>query len=146
MDQLRSRRGKRTRGHAVVEVALLSPWIFFLLAGALDMGFYSYALIATQNAARVAAEYTSKSTLTAGDNLSACQYALDEMSSLSNVKNLSSCGGTPLTVTATQVTGPDLAPATSVSVTYQTAFLIPIPGLAGRLTITRTVKMRLQTS
>ena len=68
------------------------------------------------------------------------------MSSLANVKNLSSCGGAPLTVTATQVTGPDGAAAASVSVTYKTAFLIPIPGVTGQLTITRTVEMRLQTS
>jgi Flp pilus assembly protein TadG len=146
MDQLKDRRRRRTRGHAVMEVALLSPWIFFLLAGALDMGFYSYALIATQNAARVAAEYTSKSTATASDSASACQYALDEMGSLANVQGLSSCNSAPLTVTATKVTGPDGAWASSVSVTYRTAFLIPIPGVTGQLTMTRTVEMRLQTS
>lgn len=146
MDQLTSRRTRRKRGHAVVEVSLLCPWILFLLAGALDMGFYSYALIATQNAARVAAEYTSKSTTTAADSASACQYALDEMSSLANVRSLSSCSAAPLTVMATQVTGPDGALASSVSVKYTTAFLIPIPGVTGQLTMTRTVEMRLQTS
>lgn len=46
-------RSLRNRGHAVIEVALLSPWIFFLFVGTLDMGFYTHALIATQNAARV---------------------------------------------------------------------------------------------
>jgi hypothetical protein len=31
-------RVSRTRGTAVIEVALMAPWIFFLFAGALDMG------------------------------------------------------------------------------------------------------------
>jgi len=146
MDQLRSRRTRRKRGHAVVEMALLSPWILFLFAGALDIGFYSQALTATQNAARVAAEYTSKNANTAADSTAACQYALDELSVMHNVRNLSTCGAAPLTVTATLVTGPDGASASSVSVTYKTEQLIPIPGLAGQFTITRTVEMRLQTS
>src|SRR5438128_767679 len=52
--EVRHRR-RRQDGHAVIEIALLAPWIFFLFAGTLDMGFYLSALIATQNAARVAA-------------------------------------------------------------------------------------------
>jgi Flp pilus assembly protein TadG len=146
MDQLKSGRRRLQRGHAVIEVALMAPWIFFLFAGALDIGFYTNALIATENAARVAAEYTSKSTNTSTASDAACRYALDEMSSLANVQKLSSCSGTPLTVTATQVTGPDGKLASQVTVTYQTDFLIPIPGLTAQLTMTRTVKMRLQTT
>jgi Flp pilus assembly protein TadG len=130
----------------VIEVALLAPWIFFIFAGALDMGFYVYALGATQNAARVAAEYTAKGSNTAADSASACQYALDEMSSMANVSSLTSCGSLPLIVTATAVTGVDGSPASSVSVTYQTQLLVPIPGLTGRFTFTRIVQMRLKSS
>jgi len=121
---------------------LLSPWIFFLFAGALDMGFYAYSMIATQNAARVAAENASYKLGSAGDSSAACQYALGEMSDLPNVKNLSTCGASPLVVSATPVTDSDGAAATLISVTYTTDQLIPIPGLTGKLTITRTVQMR----
>jgi Flp pilus assembly protein TadG len=127
-----------------MEVALLSPWIFFLFAGAFDLGFYSYALIATQNAARVAVEYTSRSSTTAADSSGACQYALDEMKAMRNVRNLTNCNSTPLIVTASAVTGVDGSPASSVSVTYQSDRFIPIPGLMGQLNVTRTVQMMLK--
>lgn len=138
-----SRRKARSRGHSVVEVALLGPWIFFLIAGVLDMGFFAYALIATQNAARAAAEYTSKSTVTAANSDLACQYALIGLHGMPNVRTLSSCSAAPLVVSANKVTGVDGALASSVSVTYQTIMLIPIPGLMGKLNITRTVQMRI---
>ena len=61
------RRNGRERGNAVIEVSLLAPWIFFLLVGILDLGFYSYAAIATENAARVAAQYAAAGPSTAGE-------------------------------------------------------------------------------
>jgi Flp pilus assembly protein TadG len=134
--------GRRSnRGQAVIEVALLAPWIFFLFIGTLDMGFYWHAIIATQNAARAAAAHTSRTALTAADNVGACIYALEEMKAMNNVRTLSNCNAMPLTVTATAVTGADGSPASSVSVTYRTNRLIPIPGLIGQLAITRSVEM-----
>ena len=133
------------KGHAVVEVALLSPWIFFLFAGALDIGSYMNALIATQNAARVAAEYTSSHSSYSSDTSGACRYALAEMNTLPNVHGLTSCDSLPLKVVASSVTGVDGAAASSVSVTYQSQILIPIP-LLGRMTVTRTVQMRMRDS
>ena len=111
---------RRNGGHAVLEVALLSPWIFFLFMGTLDMGFYSHALIATQNAARSAAAHTSRTALTAADTAGACQYALEELKAMSNARTLTNCNAAPLIVTATAVTGADGWPASSVSVTYRT--------------------------
>ena len=144
MQAVRSRNGSHRRGHAVVEVALFAPWIFLLFAGALDMGFYTYALISTQNAARVAAEYTSKSSATAADVSTACRYALDEMNTMSNVKQLTGCNSLPLIVTANPVTSSDGSSASAVSVRYQTQMLVPIPGLSGRITINRKVQMMLK--
>ena len=137
----RSGKLRGCRGHAVIEVALLSPWIFFLFMGTLDMGFYTHAMIATQNAARAAAAYTSRSALTATDASGACRYALTELKAMSNVRNLKTCNASPLVVTASSVTGADGSPASSVSVTYRSNKMIPIPGLTGRLNITRTVQM-----
>jgi Flp pilus assembly protein TadG len=122
---------------------LLAPWIFFLFVGAVDLGFYSYALISTENAARVAAEYTSTDAATAADSTGACPYVLAELNSMSNVRGLATCTSLPVTVTAAQVAGPDGAAASSVSVTYQTILMIPMPGLSGQFTITRTAEMRL---
>ncbi len=128
------------RGHAVVEVVLLAPWVYFLFMGTLDMGFFTHAMISTQNAARAAAAYTSRSSATAGDNGAACRYALAELKAMSNVRSLSTCNASPLVVkeTATAVDG---SPESSVSVSYLTDRLIPIPGLARQFTITRTVAM-----
>src|SRR3954451_1065728 len=95
------------RGHAVVETALLSPWIFLLFAGTFDFGMYGYALISTQNAARAAAVYTSTSTVTAGNSDRACQYALAEMTSIPNIQGVTTCSALPLIVTASAVTGVD---------------------------------------
>src|SRR5437016_1297390 len=135
----------RRKGNALIELTLLSPWVLFLFVGIVDMGFYCYSLIAVENAARVAAEYTSTSASVAASQSGACTKVLAELSSLPNVSGLSTCGATPLTVTATSVTGIDGGAATSVSVTYQGVQLIPIPGLLmGRLNVTRIVQMRVQ--
>jgi Flp pilus assembly protein TadG len=138
---------ERERGHAVLETALMLPWVLFLFVGAFDFGFYSYALISTQNAARVAAWYTSQSKSTAADAATACTYALAELQALPNVgTSVTTCSASPVVVTATQVTGVDNAEASQVSVTYTSPQLIPIPGaLPGKYTFDRTVQMRLVT-
>jgi Flp pilus assembly protein TadG len=138
------RRGarRRTRGNAMLELALLGPWVLFLFIGAFDWGFYAYALISLQSAARTAALYTSTSATTAADAPGACSLVLAEMASLPNVGSV--CGANPV-VTATATVGPDSAAATQVSVTYTSLSLILLPGLLKeQFTITRTVKMRLR--
>jgi Flp pilus assembly protein TadG len=127
-------------------VSLLAPWIFFLFVGVFDFGFYMYSAISTQNAARVAALQTSSAPSVAGNSGLACQYALGELRMLPNVgTSVTSCGSLPVQVTATAITGVDGAPASRVSVTYETVPLIPIPGLlTGRFTLTRIVEMRVK--
>ena|SRR5579872_942661 len=144
--ELTSERGpatkRRSRGIAMLELALLGPWVLFLFIGALDWGFYAYALISLQSAARSAALYTSTSSVTVTDSATACSLVLAEMASLPNVGTV--CGVNPV-VTATSVAGPDSAPATQVSVTYTSLSMIPLPGLLTKqFTITRIVKMRLR--
>ncbi len=144
MELVSARRKDRRSGHAVLEVALLSPWIFFLFVGTFDVGMYVYALICAQNAARVAAVYTSSNSTLAADSSGACQYVLNEMNAMHNVRSLSTCGSLPVIVNATSVTGADGASASSVSVTYQTDQFIPMPGLMGRFTFTRIAQMRIR--
>ena len=134
----------RERGHAVIELSLMAPWLFFLMVGTLDFGFYSYAMIATENAARVAVVQTARDSLTVANSTLACQYALQELNTLSNANTLTTCDALPVTVTAASVVDADGATASQVSVTYQTINMIPIPGLTGTLTLTRTAQMRLR--
>ena len=97
-------RRKKQKGHAVLEAAFLAPWIIFLFVGAFDMGFYCYALICTENAARVAAMYTSSSASTVADSSAACTIALGEMNYMSNLVGVNSCGSLPIIVQASSVT------------------------------------------
>jgi Flp pilus assembly protein TadG len=142
-----SRPSGRDRGSALVELTLLLPWFLFLFVGAIDMGFYGYALVTLQSATRVAALYTSSTTATSTDSATACFYALEELKSNINMSGIVTCGGSsPVTVTATNLPlGPDLNPAAQVTVTYTTPQLFPIPGIMkGQFTISRIVKMRIR--
>jgi Flp pilus assembly protein TadG len=134
------------RGSAFVEFLLLFPTLFFLFVGAFDMGFYCYALIAVEDAARVAALYTSSQSILAGSSTGACQCVRNEMAKMPNNSQFgSSCSALPLKVTAQLITGPDSNSASKVTVSYRSIQLIPIPGLDGQLTITRAVQMRVRT-
>jgi Flp pilus assembly protein TadG len=141
----RFKRGRRREhGHAVIEVSLMAPWIFFLFMGTLDFGYYAYAIIATQNAARVAVMRTSLNSTTAANSTLACQYALTELNTLPNASSLNTCGGLPVIVNATSIVDADGNNSSQVAVTYQSINMIPIPGFTGRLTLTRTAQMRLK--
>src|SRR5579871_6288354 len=86
----------RRSGHSVMEFAFFLPFLLFLFVGAFDWGFYAWALIATQNAARVAALYTSGSSSTASDSSGACTYALGELAYAPNVAASTGSNGTTL--------------------------------------------------
>jgi len=136
------------RGSSMIEFALMMPWYAFLFVGVYDFGFYSYGLIATQSAARVAALYCSgSSSLAANCSTQSCSYALDSLRNMPNVgTGVTTCASSPLVVTSSMVTSVDGANASSVAVAYTTPSLIPIPGLLpGAVTITRTVIMKVQT-
>jgi Flp pilus assembly protein TadG len=140
------KRRKAERGGAMLELALLAPWIFFLFVGALDCGYFAYALISVESAARIAALYSSTSSTTATDSSTACTYVLQQLRGLPNVGSaVTSCSSNPVTVTAQIQNGSDGTAASLVSVSYQSLPLIPIPGLLqGRHIWTRTVKMRVR--
>jgi hypothetical protein len=133
------------RGSAFVEFVLLFPMLFLLLVGAFDLGFFCYAFIATQDAARVAALYTSTKLSTSADSAGACQYVLADLQALPNSAQLpSTCNALPLQVTAELTIGPDLLPASTVTVVYQTLPLVHIPGFPSQITIRRVTEMRVR--
>jgi hypothetical protein len=125
----------------------LLPWIVVSFIAILDFGFSAYALIATQNAARIAATWGSASSAnqTALTSSLACgTYALPQFryaptpvsvcgNSLSATPSSSNIGAAG--------TGAGAVPYVQVAVGY-TVNLIAIPGLMpDSLTITRTVAM-----
>jgi Flp pilus assembly protein TadG len=134
------------RGHAFMEMAFFAPILFFLFIGIFDLGFYTYALISTQSAARVAAEYTSASSTTAADSSGACSAVLDVLRKLPNIgSTTTSCGSAPVIVTASSITASDGSAASKATVTYRSVSLIPIPGiLMSQLNVTRSVTMRVR--
>jgi hypothetical protein len=149
-------RGRRRnqRGNAVIEASLLMPWVVFLFLGAFDFGFYAHALISTENAARAAALYTSTNfNIAQAEWLSpappsqpgACQYVLGELRKLPNVGDgVTNCNALPVRMAVAQpIAHPDGSFSTRVSVTYQTVPLFALPWMPGRLTMTRSVEMRI---
>jgi len=150
------RRGGQ-RGHAVIEVSLLAPWVFFLFVGVFDFGFYAYSAITTENAARLAAMAASENATVASDSAGACSFVLAEMQKMPNIgDSVTTCPTSksgisstqPVAVLAEAIAGPDSTGpvnAARVTVTYQTLQMIPIPGmLMGRLTLTRQCTMRIR--
>ena len=138
---------QRRRGNSVIEFSLLAPWFIFLFIGAFDWGICTYGLISTQSALRVAVQNSSLNSTTAVDSATACSYALTEMRGAPNIgTSVTTCNALPLIVAATAITGPDGAPASKITITYQTPQLIPIPGiLAGRFIFVQAAVMRLRT-
>lgn len=139
------------RGNAIIEFSLLTPWFIFLFAGAFDFGFYSYSLIATQNAARVAALYCSAtaSTCSANDAFACTHYVLPQVIGLPNIgSTVTTCAASPATLTVSYPVAsacPDGNTCVTASFAYVTPQLIPIPGvLPGQITVTRAVTMRLK--
>jgi Flp pilus assembly protein TadG len=138
---------KSRRGNAVIEVALMAPWIFFLFVGVLDFGFYAYAFISTENAARAAVLLTSKSRVAATDQADACAIVLSEMKWAAYGRNVSTtCTAAPLVVNATLLPngGLDNTDAAQVEVQYTTIPMIPIPGaLASFFVVDRKWQMKI---
>jgi TadE-like protein len=143
------------RGNAVIEFTLLLPWLMLLFTAVFDFGFYAYALISVENAARVAALHGAANAGAAGDQAGACALAVEEIRGLPNIGAgfSSDCTSDPLTVTALYCdgstpcsTGTDSAdggPAAIVTVTYQMPPLFRVP-LYGLTRISRSAEMRLR--
>ena len=145
MDRARIR--AKGGGQAIVEVTLLIPWMVFAFIAAFNFGIFAYSLISTENAARTGATYAAQSlTVAQGGSIAAqvCTYVLGELSDAPGVgPGVSSCTSSPVTVTvAPNTPGSGGVNTVTVSVTYNTMSLIPLPGLTpGSLAVTRAVEL-----
>lgn len=159
-------KNRKKSGQAIIEITLMMPWLAFLFVGILDFGFYAYAAISLQNAARAAALRSSASqySFSPGTTGNSCIAALGELRGLPNMITVSSCAAAAADITDAlpaavvvvvldDTTMPPCADCglgitptpTSVeaTVTYQTLPMIPIPGLVmGRMTMTRIAESR----
>jgi Flp pilus assembly protein TadG len=132
------------RGNSVIEVSLMAPWILLLFICVFDFGFYVYAAISVENAARVAALHTSSNPRLTADQGTACFYAVQELQRTANVAALPAsfgCAGDPLRVTA-EATTVNGVRASQVTVQYETNVGIPLPWFSNIYRITRIVSMR----
>jgi Flp pilus assembly protein TadG len=136
-------RRSRERGSELVEVAVILPLLLFMLIGVFDLGFYMYAFISVENAARVAVMDTAASSALASRSSLACSDVRNDLASLPNASSFASnCGVSPLLVSAQSVTGPDGSTASQVTLTYTTPNLFTIPWIPGQMIITRSVIAR----
>jgi Flp pilus assembly protein TadG len=143
--QLRRSPGSQ-KGNSLIEFTFLVPWFVFLFVGSFDLGMYSYALVAVQDGVRAAAVNASQNATTAADGGTAGGFVLDSIKDLPNIGSaVSGTSSAPIVVTATLGTGPDGGNMTTITATYTSPQLIPIPGLIpGQLTIVKTAKMRVR--
>jgi Flp pilus assembly protein TadG len=140
---------KTQRGHSVVEMALLAPWIFFLFMAVVDVGFYCYAAINTENAARAAALYGATNPAVTGTG-TFCNIVTSDMWMLRTVAAspfVAGCGSGSLVVTSpatppASIDGVAGQTDSIVTVTFQMIPMIPVPGLTGNFTIARTATVR----
>lgn len=149
---------RRKHGHAVIEIALMGPWLLLLFLAVFNFGFFMYAGMSVANAARAAALEMGRQNSTNLDRTLACAIAKDELKSLPNnaifLNPAFTCNAAPLCVDVGNVGGActgtvgsaitdfDGVPAVRVRVVYQSVQLFPLPWLAGRMNLTRRAEIR----
>lgn len=146
---VRPRKRNGERGQSAIEATLMAPWIFLLFLGIFNLGFFGYSIISVENAARVGVLYGSEDPGVPASEI--CKPVANELSMLPNIgaTYLSSgtCTSLPLNITYSTITAANSAdgePAVRLAVTYESIPLFPIPGLTGRINITRAVEARVK--
>ncbi|MEO8027366.1 MAG: TadE family protein [Bryobacteraceae bacterium] len=145
---------RNQRGNVMVEFALSAPIALMFMTAAFDFGFYAYAFISVENAARSAALRNSGGRESAADQPAACAVAMQELRGLPNIGTLATCGTAPLIVTSVLCDGPgacagsagtpDGAPAAAVTISYTMPSVFRI-AFTGPGVITRTSEMKVRT-
>ena len=141
------RRRRWRGGHAVVELALIGPWLFLMFAVILNFGLYMYAGISVANAARAAALEAGRSSSPL--NLTqACDIARQEMLYLPGITVGLPCTGAPLAITmgnaGSSIVALDNGAKTGarVQIVYTLPPLFLLPGMLPPPTIRRIAEMR----
>jgi Flp pilus assembly protein TadG len=138
------------RGAAIIEFALILPFLALLVVGLCDLGFAAYGSMQVQAAAEAGAQYAALN----GWNPTAIATAVTRATGASGISatpapsEVYGCpdGGT-LTIVASTVTCPSGSPpGLYASISAQLAYVsvLPYPGLPSPLTLTGQAYRRIQ--
>jgi Flp pilus assembly protein TadG len=126
--------GRRRRGVAAAELAILLPFLALLFVAAVDFGRIFYYYVTITNCARGGAIYASSDASHTTDTTGITNAALADSSNLSPNPSVSSTTGNDSAGNAyVKVT---------VTYTFQTISNFPLPGTPNSITLTRSVQMR----
>ncbi len=126
-------------GQSLVEIALILPVLLTIISGTVDVGRLAYAYITIGNASYAGAQYASQSPEQSLDS-TGIQVAV-----AAGTTTLYGATGSNPSVASTTGTDPYGHQFVSVSVTFVFAPVVPYPVLPSSISISRTVRMRVQT-
>jgi Flp pilus assembly protein TadG len=126
-------RRRQRRGAAAVELAVLLPFLTFMLVGGVDFARVFYYSLTLSNCAREGALYASLDATHAADTTGTQNAALADASEFSPAPTVSS-------VTGTDSSG---NPVVTVTVTYSFQTITSYPGIPSPISLVRTVQMRI---
>jgi Flp pilus assembly protein TadG len=133
----------------MVEFAVVFPVLVLLLIGAADFGRVFFTSVAVANAARAGAEWGAQTTSNAGDSLGIVNFAkLDgsEVGAMTVIAQVTcQCDATVVACSTTNCSGYG-APKSYVAVTATKTvnLILPYPGVANNIVISRTATFRVQ--
>ncbi len=127
------RRRSRKRGQGLVEFALVSPILVFMLVATLDFARAYSAYIEVTNSARAGAIYGSRGSMNAHDTTRVRDAALADSPTI--------FGSSP-TVTSSTSTDSDGYEQITVTVNYTFTPLFTMPGIPNSIGMSRSVQMR----
>ena len=136
------------RGQSLVELALVTPILLFLLVGIIEIGRFSYYSILVSNAARAGAQYGAQGLATAADSTGIQTAATHDGQSLAGltVSSIQECGCTGTSLGACPASGCAAPnhPLVYVEVTATGKFypLFSYPGIPNPFNVASTEKMR----
>jgi Flp pilus assembly protein TadG len=137
------------RGQSMVELALVTPVLVFLVLAAADMGRVFYFWIVVSSAARAGAQYGSQSVITAADSAgmqAAAQADASNVSGLSATASQCTCASST-TVSACPSSYCTNSPnADYVEVNTQAPFhtVVSYPGIPSSITVSGSAIMQVQ--
>jgi len=129
---------RSARGQSLVEFAVLAGILLVILMGIEEFSRLWYANITVHNAARVGAEYGAQNFTTAQDAVGIENAVREEMVTLFGV--------TLSNPSVSVLNGTDTFDQRFVSVTVIYTFqpILPVPGMASNLRVSKTAIMRLE--
>lgn len=134
--------GRRQRGAAAVEFALIAPILFVLVFGIIDFGLYINANAVVTNATREGARAASLGANTSEID-SVTRSALSELPASASAVVVLSCKTPAGSVCSSYASGADAGGTAIVEVQYQHPWLTPLLPSSG-ITIDITSEMRIE--